>query len=249
MLNLFKYLIIFLFLTNYINAACVRPDVALSSGINELVTQSCDPTNEAHRAIILEQEVQSGETISSDAMNLKLAALNEAYKSLLPPSNDDIVEQNYFMYIAYPGGNFVTDNIITGVFGQKPTDLNREAISSDFSFRIQPDLVLTGSQIPNNGNTYILRGVYYREDTASGVLPSENRCFVRSRSTTSAQSNLYIGKDENNDGNIEELTESECKRVLAYALRIEPDDPNIILNTETSLDVNNRNGFFIYERP
>lgn len=87
-----QILFISLFLINFnLNADCIStPDgstehVPSDAGINKLVEQNCSATNADHRAIILNQQIKSGEDINSASMNLKMKALDEEIKALNPP--------------------------------------------------------------------------------------------------------------------------------------------------------------------
>lgn len=70
-------LITLFFMSFKIFGACDAPTLQANPGINTLVTEGCDINDPVQRELIINQEAQAGEDISSAAVNLKYAALNK----------------------------------------------------------------------------------------------------------------------------------------------------------------------------
>ena len=78
-----KIILILLSLTSF-NIYAVCGDSANNSGINTLITDGCNAGNVSDRAVILERQINSGEEVRSQSLNLKFNAISEAITALTP---------------------------------------------------------------------------------------------------------------------------------------------------------------------
>lgn len=114
-----KYLMLVSFLLSLnLYAECIstpadsETGVPTNAGINKLVEQNCDATNASHREVILNQKIISGEIISSDSMNLKIKAIDEAIKALSGSTSNGITFSG-----DTTGYNIVSSTEISGTSG------------------------------------------------------------------------------------------------------------------------------------